>query len=56
MDPSSDNSYSENSYDYKNTFGFGIITVWNSTHMQYEAQADTESNLGTDTFWIAKRV
>jgi hypothetical protein len=41
-------------YNYTNTFGFGVITVYNSTHLHYDAKADTESRLGTDRFWVIK--
>ena len=43
-------------YNYTNTFGFGTITAWNSTHLHYNAYADTDSKLGTDNFWIVKRL
>jgi hypothetical protein len=43
-------------YNYTNTFGYGLITVENATHLYYEAFADTEDTLGTDRFWIIKRV
>jgi len=43
-------------FNYSNTYGFGVITAWNRTHMQYKAVADTESIVGTDEFWIVKRV
>lgn len=42
--------------NYTNTFGYGVITAWNSTHLQYDAKADTDSDLGTDLFWIVKRI
>jgi len=41
--------------NYTNTYGFGVVTAWNSTHLQYEAMADTDSSVGTDQFWIVKR-
>jgi hypothetical protein len=42
--------------NYTNTFGYGVITAWNSSHMHYAAMADTESSVGTDDFWIIKRL
>lgn len=49
-------SWSDLPMNYTNTFGYGIITAWNATHLHYAAQADTESSLGTDSFWIVKRI
>ena len=41
-------------YKYSNTFGFGVITAHNSTHMEYTSVPVTGS-VGADTFYIVKR-
>lgn len=43
-------------HNYTDTFGFGVFTAHNKTHLHYEAFADTENDLGTDSFWIIKRL
>lgn len=40
--------------NYTDTFGFGVLTTVNATHLQYKAVPVTGS-IGTDEFWIAKR-
>jgi len=40
---------------YTDTFGFGVLTFMNSTHLHYEAVPVT-GTLGVDQFWIEKRV
>lgn len=44
------------SYDYKDTYGFGVATFANSTHMFYKTVPVTNSELGVDTFVIIKRI
>jgi hypothetical protein len=41
--------------NYTDTFGVGIITAMNSTHLQYSTMPIT-GNIGVDSFWIVKRV
>lgn len=41
--------------NYTDTFGLGIATFSNSTHLHYESIPVTGS-IGTDEFWIVKRV
>ena len=43
-------------YSYRNTFGYGIITSFNSTHLFYENIPNTEKIRFSDRFWIVKRV
>jgi hypothetical protein len=40
--------------NYTDTFGFGVMTVMNATHMQYKVVA-VSGSLGTDEFWVVKR-
>jgi len=40
--------------NYTDTFGFGVLTAVNATHLQYKAVPVT-GTVGTDEFWIAKR-
>jgi Calcineurin-like phosphoesterase len=43
--------------DYIDTFGYGVITAYNATHMYYRARADSNStDIGNDEFWIVKRI
>jgi hypothetical protein len=39
---------------YSDTFGFGVATFVNSTHLHYSAVPVTGTS-GTDDFWIVKR-
>lgn len=41
--------------NYSDTFGFGVATFANSTHLHYEAIPVTGS-IGVDEFWIVKHV
>lgn len=41
--------------NYTDTFGFGVITAFNKTHLRYDATPVTDGKIGTDTFWIVKR-
>jgi hypothetical protein len=41
--------------NYTDTFGFGVMTVMNSTHMQYKV-VPVSGTIGTDEFWVVKRV
>jgi len=43
-------------FDYKDTYGFGLATFANSTHMYYKTVPVTDSDYGVDTFVIVKRV
>jgi hypothetical protein len=38
---------------YSNTFGFGVVTFCNATHLHYEAVPIT-GDIGVDDFWITK--
>ena len=40
--------------NYTDTFGFGVMTVMNATHMQYKVIPVT-GTVGTDEFWVVKR-
>lgn len=40
--------------NYTDTFGFGVATFYNSTHMHYECIPITGS-IGVDEFWIVKQ-
>lgn len=40
--------------NYSDTFGFGVATFYNSTHMHYRNIPVTGS-IGTDEFWVVKR-
>ena len=42
--------------NYTDTYGFGVITAYNSSYLKYEAVANTDGTVGTDTFWIVKRL
>ncbi len=42
-------------YDYKDTYGFGVATFYNRTHMFYENVPVTSHTVGHDSFWIVKR-
>ena len=46
----------EGKITYVDTFGFGVITALNSTHLHYESHANTNNTKFTDSFWIVKRV
>ena len=41
-------------YDYKDTYGFGLVTFANATHLQYRSIPVT-GTIGYDEFWIVKR-
>ena len=41
--------------NYTDTFGIGIITAMNATHLQYSTIPVT-GNIGVDSFWIVKRI
>lgn len=41
-------------WNYTNTFGFGVVTFVNSTHLQYNAVPIT-GEIGVDEFWITKQ-
>ena len=41
---------------YLDSFGFGVISAVNRTHLQYKSHSNTNSTILTDTFWIIKRV
>jgi hypothetical protein len=40
--------------NYTDTFGFGVMTAFNATHMQYKV-VPVSGTLGTDEFWVVKR-
>jgi hypothetical protein len=40
--------------NYTDTFGFGVMTVMNATHMQYKV-VPVSGTIGTDEFWVVKR-
>lgn len=40
-------------YDYKDTYGFGLVTFSNATHLQYRSIPIT-GTVGYDEFWIVK--
>lgn len=40
-------------WSYSNTFGFGVVTFCNATHLHYEAIPIT-GDIGVDDFWIVK--
>eukprot|EP00598_Pedospumella_elongata_P002502 CAMPEP_0184986312 /NCGR_PEP_ID=MMETSP1098-20130426/16092_1 /TAXON_ID=89044 /ORGANISM="Spumella elongata, Strain CCAP 955/1" /LENGTH=572 /DNA_ID=CAMNT_0027510525 /DNA_START=42 /DNA_END=1760 /DNA_ORIENTATION=+ len=40
-------------WNYTNTFGFGVVTFVNATHLQYNAVPIT-GDIGVDDFWIVK--
>lgn len=46
----------EGKITYVDTFGFGVITALNSTHLHYESHANTNNTKFTDSFWIVKRI
>ena len=43
-----------NDIDYTDTYGFGVITFINSTHLYYKTVSDTETTTAKDEFWIIK--
>ena len=40
-------------WNYSNTFGFGVVTFCNSTHLHYNAIPIT-GDIGVDDFWVVK--
>lgn len=40
--------------NYTDTFGFGVMTAVNATHMQYKV-VPVSGTIGTDEFWVVKR-
>ncbi len=40
-------------YDYKDTYGFGLVTFANATHLQYRSIPVT-GTIGYDEFWVVK--
>jgi len=42
-------------FHYVDTYGFGLATFVNTTHMYYQAIPVTDNKVGTDVFWIVKR-
>ena len=42
-----------NRMDYTDTFGFGSIVFYNSTHMSY-SNIPVTGTIGTDIFWIVR--
>jgi hypothetical protein len=41
--------------NYEDTYGFGVITAMNATHLHYQSTPDTDSTgVGTDEFWVVK--
>jgi hypothetical protein len=43
------------SSNYTNTYGFGVATAMNATHLYYYSIPITDSSVGEDKFWIVKR-
>jgi hypothetical protein len=41
-------------YNYTDTYGFGVITLANCTHLHFQSVSDTESHVAADEFWIVK--
>ena len=44
---------SHSDYQYSDTFGFGMVTFANATHMQYR-NIPVTGTIGYDEFWIVK--
>lgn len=40
-------------YNYQNTFGFGLITAHNATHLEYDS-IPISGEIGADNFWVVK--
>lgn len=43
-------------FNYTDTYGFGVITFWNATHLHYQTYADsnTDTTRCADEFWVVK--
>ncbi len=41
-------------FNYTDTYGFGVITAANSTHLHFQSVSDTDSHIASDEFWIVK--
>jgi len=41
-------------YNYSHTYGFGLITAYNATHLHYEAIPNVDGKRNHDEFWIVK--
>ena len=41
-------------YEYANTFGFGVVTAHNATHLEYEV-VPVSGDIGVDNFFVVKR-
>ncbi len=41
-------------FNYTDTYGFGVISTANSTHLHFKSHSDTDSNVAADEFWIVK--
>lgn len=42
-------------YDYQDTYGFGVATFVNATHMHYQnVPVEHENGPGVDAFWVVK--
>jgi len=41
-------------FNYTDTYGFSMITSWNSTHLYFHTYSDTDSTKASDEFWIVK--
>ena len=52
----SDSSVGADLYNYPNTYGYGILTTVNSTHLLYESIPNTEAERFYDRFWVIKRI
>ena len=52
----SDSSLGADLYNYQNTYGYGVLTTVNATHLLYESVPNTEAERFYDRFWIIKRV
>jgi hypothetical protein len=42
-------------YNYSHTYGFGLITAYNATHLHYEAVPDMDGEFNHDQFWLIKK-
>ncbi len=41
-------------FNYSSTYGFGVITAANATHLHYQSHSDTDSKVNVDQFWLVK--
>lgn len=41
-------------FNYTSTYGFGVISAANATHLHFQSVSDTDSKVHSDEFWVVK--